>query len=58
MRVTIEKGFLGVASSTGGVIISNLPAVEQWLRITSLVVGISIGILSGVSILCNLRKKK
>lgn len=41
---------MGVFGTASGFIVS-LSAVEQWLRITSLVVGITVGVLSGISIL-------
>jgi hypothetical protein len=50
MRDTIAKGFLGVAAPAAGAITSLLPAVEVWLRILSLVVGIAVGVASFWSI--------
>jgi hypothetical protein len=48
-------GVLATATSVG---ISLLPEVEQWLRIISLLVGISVGIGSLAVIVKNWNKKK
>jgi hypothetical protein len=50
----INKAILGVVSPTGGIVISTMTDLEQWLRISSLVVGIIVGI---VSIAAIIRKK-
>jgi hypothetical protein len=55
---TAVRGLLGVASTSGGIIISNLPAVEAWLRITSLCVGIAVGVLTAISIVRKMLRKK
>lgn len=43
-------GFLAVGSAIAGTAVSVLPSVEAWLRVTSLLVGIGVGLLSGWSI--------
>jgi len=46
MRNILAIGFLGTATPTTGIYISLLPQVEAWLRITSLLVGILVGLAS------------
>jgi hypothetical protein len=48
-------GMLATATSIG---ISMLPAIEQWLRIGSLCIGIAVGIASLAVIAKNWNKKK
>lgn len=38
------KGLIGVSSTMLGIVTSNLDQIEAWLRITSLLVGITVGI--------------
>jgi len=38
------KGAIGTGSTMLGIIMSNLDEIEAWLRITSLLVGITVGI--------------
>lgn len=38
------KGLIGVGSTMLGIVTSNLDQIEAWLRITSLLVGITVGI--------------
>lgn len=45
-----ERGMVGVASTVAGVCISNLDKVEQFLRITSLFVGIAVGVATLIAI--------
>jgi hypothetical protein len=47
----VERGVIGVLSTSTGTIVSLFPAIEMWLRITSLAVGISVGIATLISIL-------
>lgn len=49
------KGSLGIGFSLGAAVVSSLSDVEQWLRIGSLVVGITVGLVTLWSIL---RKNK
>lgn len=53
-KETIIPGMLGVLFPAGGITVSILPTVEAWLRVTSLAVGITVGLLS----LYKLLKKK
>ncbi|WP_395753311.1 hypothetical protein [Prosthecobacter sp.] len=50
----IVKGIIGSVAWGTSVITSNLPAIEAWLRIASLMVGIAVGIVTIRSIV---RKK-
>lgn len=56
MKETIQKGILGVVAPTAGYAVS-VSAVEAWLRIGSLAVGIAVGVLSAVSISLTIRRK-
>ena len=38
------KGLIGFSSTMLGIVTSNLDQIEAWLRITSLLVGITVGI--------------
>lgn len=58
MKDTFFKGFFGATTSFGGAVFSMLPQVEQWLRITSLLVGITVGVLTGISLVRNIKKKE
>jgi hypothetical protein len=51
MKHTIRDGILGVGTSAGGITLSMLPAIEQGLRIISLLVGIAVGVATLVSII-------
>jgi hypothetical protein len=51
------EAFFGIGFPAAGVAVSLLSAVEQWLRIASLLVGIAAGIVSIVSIARKLRKE-
>lgn len=53
-----QKGFLGVAATTTGEIVSRIDTLEAWLRITSLIVGIAVGVITFIAILRNLRNKR
>lgn len=56
MRVDAIKGVVGVSSVTLGSIISHAD-IEYWLRVTSLVVGIAVGLVTIWSITRKSRKK-
>ena len=55
LLTTAAKGFTGVMFSAGGVGVSILPEIETWLRLTSLVVGLTVGLITLWSLL---HKKK
>ena len=43
---TLVRGGIGMGSTFAGLIVSALPSVEAWLRITSLLFGISFGVMT------------
>ena len=47
---TATTGILGMSATGGGVYVSVLSQVEAWLRIISLLVGITVGLASLISI--------
>jgi len=55
---SFNAGMAGVLATATSVGISLLPEVEQWLRIISLIVGISVGLGSLAVIVKNWSKKK
>ncbi|HTI69672.1 MAG TPA: hypothetical protein VMF06_06885 [Candidatus Limnocylindria bacterium] len=56
MKHTLRDGILGMATSAGGITVSMLPAIEQGLRIVSLLVGIAVGVTTLVSLIRRLGK--
>ena len=46
MKETLVKGIIGVAAPVGGAVISALQSIEAWLRVGSLCVGITVGIVT------------
>ena len=52
---TVAKGLLGIAAPTGGFYVSIMPQIEAWLRVTSLVVGVAVGIATLISIIRKLK---
>lgn len=48
---TLIPGMLGILFPAGGITVSILPTVEAWLRVTSLAVGITVGIVSLIKLL-------
>lgn len=55
---SFNAGMAGVLATATSVGISLLPEVEQWLRIASLIVGITVGIGSLAVIVKNWNKSK
>jgi len=55
---TIMKGILGTVAALGSTGVSFISQLEAWLRIASLVVGISVGITTLISVVVNLRRNK
>lgn len=51
MGTTVAKGITGVVTPLCGLVVSALPSVEAWLRITSLAIGIAVGVATLISIL-------
>ena len=54
----IKTGAAGVTAGVGAAGVSMLEVVEQWLRVGSLIVGITVGILTAISIILKLVKRK
>ena len=52
----VARGAGGIIATIGGTLVSMLPHIETGLRITSLIVGITVGVLSARSILKKGRK--
>ena len=55
---TLVKGVSGTAVSLGSTYISLLAEVETFLRITSLLIGIAVGVITFISIYKSIRKRK
>jgi len=55
---TISNGILGTTTSLGATVVSLLPHIETWLRISSLVIGLIIALLTLDKILKERRKNK
>lgn len=51
----MTKGIVGCGSTLLGIITSNLDQIEAWLRVSSLCVGIAVGVATFISIT---RRKK
>lgn len=53
----IARGVVGAGIPVGGVAISTIQALETWLRLTSLCIGILVGLLTLISLaISNYRK--
>ena len=46
MKETVVRGIIGVVAPVGGAVISALQSIEAWLRVGSLLVGITVGIVT------------
>jgi hypothetical protein len=55
---TISNGIIGTTTSIGATIVSLMPQVEAWLRISSLVLGLVIAVLTLDKILKERKKNK
>lgn len=55
---TIKQGVLGLIGTGGGAVISLLEAVEAWLRVASLLVGIAVGLATLYAIIKKQRAKE
>lgn len=56
-ETTISTGVFGTATSLGATVVSVLPNVETWLRISSLIVGLTVGVLTLEKLLRDRNKK-
>lgn len=50
MTNDVIRGAVGAGATTAGALVSLLPQIEAGLRIASLLVGITVGVLTAVSI--------
>jgi hypothetical protein len=55
--VTAATGAVDISAKTAGSLVSSLPAVEAWLRILSLLVGIAVGVATFVSLVRRIKNK-
>jgi hypothetical protein len=55
---TVERGALGTFASIGSAAMSLLSSLEVYLRIAGLVVGLAVGLVTLLSVLHDLQKKK
>jgi hypothetical protein len=55
---TVYNGIIGTTTSFGATIFSLLPQVETWLRISSLVIGLIIAVLTLDKIIKERKKNK
>ncbi len=53
-KEVVMRGIIGVVFPAGGITVSVLPTVEAWLRVSSLAVGLTVGLIT----LIKLFKKK
>ena len=54
---TISNGIIGTTTSLGAAIVSLMPQVEAWLRISSLLIGLIIAVLTLDKIIKERRKR-
>jgi len=55
---TVSNGIIGTATSIGATVVSLLPHIETWMRITSLTLGLIIAVLTLDKILKERKKDK
>ena len=55
---TIEKGLLGTLATTGSVAVSFMAQFELYLRISGLILGLAIGVITLLSVWRDYQKKK
>jgi hypothetical protein len=55
---TVERGALGTFASIGSAAMSLLSSLEVYLRIAGLVVGLAVGLVTLLSVIHDLQKKK
>jgi len=55
---TVERGALGTLATTGSVAISFLSQFEMYLRVSGLVIGLAIGVVTLLSVWRDYQKKK
>jgi hypothetical protein len=55
---TVERGVLGTFASLGSAAVSMVSQLEVYLRIAGLCVGLAVGVVTLLSVLHDLKKKK
>jgi len=55
---TVERGALGAFASIGSAAVSMVSQLEVYLRIAGLCVGLAVGVVTLLSVLHDLKKKK
>jgi hypothetical protein len=55
---TVERGVLGTFASLGSAAVSMVSQLEVYLRVAGLCVGLAVGVVTLLSVLHDLKKKK
>lgn len=55
---TVERGALGTFASIGSAAVSMVSHLEVYLRVAGLMVGLAVGIVTLISVIKDLRRKK
>lgn len=55
---TVERGALGTFASLGSAAVSMVSHLEVYLRVAGLMVGLAVGIVTLISVVKDLRRKK
>jgi hypothetical protein len=55
---TVERGVLGTFASLGSAAVSMVSALEVYLRVAGLCVGLAVGVVTLLSVLHDLRRKQ
>ena len=55
---TVERGALGTFASIGSAAVSMVSHLEVYLRVAGLMVGLAVGIVTLISVVKDLRRKK
>jgi hypothetical protein len=55
---TVERGALGTFASIGSAAVSLVSQLEVYLRVAGLIIGLAVGIVTLISVLHDLKKKK
>jgi hypothetical protein len=55
---TVERGALGTFASLGSAAVSMVSHLEVYLRVAGLMVGLAVGVVTLISVVKDLRRKK
>ena len=55
---TVERGALGTFASLGSAAVSMVSHLEVYLRVAGLMVGLAVGVITLISVVKDLRRKK